>query len=176
MSEFSRPYRIDTLAAPRVAEIAAKQAERTALAARFRLQAIDSLAATATLTRHGDAVTAAGRVTASVVQTCVATGEPVPEQVDEAFEIVFRPQPQPSAPEEEVELAEGELDVVFYEGAAVDLGEAVAETMSLALEPFPRSPDAEAALREAGVKSEEEAKAEASPFAGLAALKDKLGG
>jgi uncharacterized metal-binding protein YceD (DUF177 family) len=48
--------------------------------------------------------------------------------------------------------------------------------MSLALNPFPRSPHAEKALREAGVKSEEEAQREASPFAGLAALKDKLGG
>ena len=56
------------------------------------------------------------------------------------------------------------------------LGEAVAQTLLLGLDPYPRSPAAEAALRDAGVKSEEEARAESSPFAALAALKGKLEG
>jgi uncharacterized metal-binding protein YceD (DUF177 family) len=176
MNEFSRSVRIDTLgSAPRAVSIEAHEAERTALAKRFSLEAIHSLAAEAELVRTGDAVRATGRVTAAVVQSCVATGEPVEEQVAEDFTIEFRPHPQVGSPDEEIELSEGELDVVFYDAAAVDLGDAVAETVSLALNPFPRSPEAETALREAGVKSEQEAKAEASPFAGLAALKDKLG-
>jgi hypothetical protein len=54
----------------------------------------------------------------------------------------------------------------------VDLGDAVAETLSLSLDPYPRAPQAEAVLREAGVKSEEEV-APASPLAGL---KDLLEG
>jgi len=106
-----------------------------------------------------------------VTQSCVATEEPVDETVEEAFRIEFRPHPESAAAEEEIELSEGEMDVVFYDGAAIDLGEAVAETVSLALNPFPRSPAAEEALRAAGVKSEEDAKAESSPFAALAALK-----
>jgi uncharacterized metal-binding protein YceD (DUF177 family) len=176
MNEFSRSVRIDTLgSAPRAVSIEAHEAERTALAKRFSLEAIHSLAANAELVRTGEAVRATGRVTAAVVQSCVATGEPVEEQVAEDFTIEFRPHPQVGSPDEEIELSEGELDVVFYDAAAVDLGDAVAETVSLALNPFPRSPEAETALREAGVKSEQEAKAEASPFAGLAALKDKLG-
>ena len=93
--------------------------------------------------------------------------------VEEAFRVEFRPLPAGGRPEEEIELGEGELDVVFYEGGAVDLGEAVAQTLLLALDPYPRSPAAEAALREAGVKSEEEARIESSPFAALAALKGK---
>ena len=177
MNEFSRPFRIDTLgSAPRAVAIEADDAERAALAKRFSLEAIHSLAAEAELVRTGEAVRAIGRVTAAVVQSCVATGEPVEEQVAEDFTIEFRPHPAVGSPDEEIELSEGELDVVFYDAAAVDLGDAVAETVSLALNPFPRAPDAEDALRAAGVKSEEEAKAEASPFAGLAALKDKLGG
>ncbi|HEX9953907.1 MAG TPA: YceD family protein [Allosphingosinicella sp.] len=177
MTEFSRTFRIDTLGAgAREVSIEAEEAERAALAKRFGLQAIGALAAQAALTRSGDSVRASGRVIASVVQSCVATGEPVEEEVAEEFEIEFRPNLQVTAPDEEIELSGSELDVVFYEGSAVDLGEAVAETVSLALNPFPRSPQAEKALREAGVKSEEEAKREASPFAGLAALKDKLGG
>jgi uncharacterized metal-binding protein YceD (DUF177 family) len=176
MVEFSRSFRIDTLGAPRAVSVEASDAEREALAARFGLQAIGALAAEASLSRDGERVTATGQVTASVVQSCVGTGEPVQEEVAEEFAIEFRPHPEVGAAEEEVELSEGELDVVFYEGAAIDLGEAVAETVSLALNPFPRSPAADQALREAGVKSEEEARAEASPFASLAALKDKLGG
>ena len=176
MSEFSRNVRIDTLSsAPRAVSIEANEAEREALAKRFALEAIHSLAADAELIRNGEAVRATGRVTASVVQSCVATGEPVEERVAEDFSIEFRPHPEGGSPEEEIELSEGELDVVFYDAATLDLGDAVAETVSLALNPFPRAPDAEDALRAAGVKSEEEAKAEASPFAGLAALKDKLG-
>jgi uncharacterized metal-binding protein YceD (DUF177 family) len=177
MSEFSRTVRIDTLSAvPRPVSIGANEAERAALAQRFGLEAIHSLAAKAELVRTGEAVRATGRVTAAVVQSCVASGVPVEEQVAEDFAIEFRPHPQVGGPDEEIELSEGELDVVFYDAAAVDLGDAVAETVSLALNPFPRAPDAEDALRAAGVKSEEEARAEASPFAGLAALKDKLGG
>jgi uncharacterized metal-binding protein YceD (DUF177 family) len=170
--EFSRPVRIDTLGAgARRIDVEAEDSERAALAERFGLVAIDRLTAAAEVSRSGDAVVARGSLKGAVVQSCVASGEPVPETVAEDFRIEFRPRPTSGAPEEEVELGEAELDVVFYDGAAIDLGEAVAESLSLALNPYPRSPAAEAALREAGVKSEEEAKAEASPFAALKGLK-----
>ena len=174
--EFSRTVRIDTLgASPRQLGIGADEAERAALAERFGLPAIERLSAEASIKRAGEEVRAEGTLSASVVQSCVATGVPVPAEVEEEFSLVFRPHPQGLSEEEEIELSEGELDVIFYDGAAVDIGEAVAETLSLSLEPYPRSPEAEAALREAGVKTEEEQRAESSPFAALAALKDKLG-
>lgn len=170
--EFSRTVRIDTLgAAPRMLSIGADQGEREALARRFDLLAIDHLSAEAEITRHGEAVRASGTLRGEVTQACVATGEPVPASIEEAFQIEFRPPPAGGSPDEEIELSEGELDVVFYDGAAVDLGDAVAESLSLALDPYPRSPEAEAALRDAGVKSEEEAK----PAGALAGLKDLLG-
>jgi uncharacterized metal-binding protein YceD (DUF177 family) len=106
-----------------------------------------------------------GRLSASVTQSCVATDLPVPAEIEEPFSIVFRPPPEVTGSDEELELSEGELDVVFYEGGSVDLGEAVAETMSLSLDPYPRSAEAEDALKAAGVISEEEAKP-ASPLAG----------
>ena len=68
-------------------------------------------------------------------------------------------------------LDETELDVIFYDGAAADLGEAVAETMSLALDPYPRAPGAAGALNDAGIMDP----GEAGPFGALAGLKDKLG-
>jgi uncharacterized metal-binding protein YceD (DUF177 family) len=173
--EFSRPVRVNTLGSEaRRLTIGAEEAERAALAERFGLVAVDRLGAEAELTRSGETVRARGTLSAEVTQSCVATGVPVPEAVEEEFEIEFRPPPAGDPADEEIELSEGELDVVFYTGSSVDLGEAVAETLSLALDPYPRAPDAEVALREAGVKSEDEAAAESSPFAGLAALKGKL--
>ena len=174
--EFSRTIRVDTLTGKaRSHSIGADEKERAALAERFGLAAIERLSAEADLKRIGDEVTAVGTLSAAVVQTCVATGDAVAQEVEEEFKIVFRPHREPAGAEEEIELKEGELDVVFYEGLNIDFGEAVAETLSLSLDPYPRSPNADAALREAGVASEEEAKAEASPFAALGALKDKLG-
>ena len=105
-----------------------------------------------------------------MTQSCVASGEPIEAAIDTPFELVFRPEPEPGRPDEEVELSESEMDVVFYDGAAVDLGEAVAETLALSLDPYPRAPGAEAALKAAGVMSEEEA----GPFGALAGLRDKL--
>jgi uncharacterized metal-binding protein YceD (DUF177 family) len=170
--EFSRPVRVDTLGAePRALSIEADGQERAALARRFSLLGIDLLTAEVALTRSDDLVTASGKLSARVSQSCVATALPVEADVDEEFRILFRPQPARAAEEDEIELSAAEMDVVFYDGASIDIGEAVAETLSLGLEPYPRASDAEALLREAGVKSE----AEAGPFGALAALKDKLG-
>ncbi|HEU0135082.1 MAG TPA: DUF177 domain-containing protein [Allosphingosinicella sp.] len=175
MSEFSRPFRLDSISSePREVRIEADEAEREALAARFELVGIEALSAAAKLFGRGETVEAAGTLRARVTQSCVATAEPVEAAIEEAFRVEFRPLPADGRPDEEVELGEGELDVVFFEGASIDLGEAVAQTLLLALDPYPRSAAAEAALREAGVKSEEEARIESSPFAALAALKGKL--
>ena len=169
--EFSRPVRIDTLGeAPRTLSIEADEAERAALARRFGFLTLDRLAADIALSRKNEWVSARGTLRAALTQSCVATGEPVPEEVEEAFEVEFRPHPRPGDADEEVELGGKELDVAFYDGAMVDVGEAVAETLSLAVEPYPRAPGSDEALRAAGVKDEQEA----GPFSALAALKDKL--
>ncbi|HEX8240646.1 MAG TPA: DUF177 domain-containing protein [Allosphingosinicella sp.] len=175
MTEFSRHYRVDALSAePLRVEIEAGPDEREALADRFGLVAVGSLAAEAELSRSGEVATAAGRLRARVTQSCIASAEPVEAEVAEDFRVEFRPVPADGRPDEEVELSDDDLDVTFYEGGAIDLGEAVAQTLLLGLDPYPRSPAAEAALKEAGVKSEEEARIESSPFAALAALKGKL--
>jgi uncharacterized metal-binding protein YceD (DUF177 family) len=168
--EFSRPVRVDSLGpSPRTVAVEAGDSERAALARRFDLVAIDRLSAEAKLSVGDDTVTASGRLKAAVTQRCVATAEPVAAEIDEQFMLYFRPPPRVDG-EEEIELSASEMDVVFYEGDSIDLGEAVAETLLLALDLYPRAPDAEAALEAAGVKREEEA----GPFAALAALKGKL--
>jgi uncharacterized metal-binding protein YceD (DUF177 family) len=175
VNEFSRLYRVESLSGePLRVVIEADRDECEALARRFGLVALAGLAAEAELRRSGDGAAAVGTLRAKVTQSCVASAEPVEAEVAEDFRVDFRPSPAEARPEEELELGEGELDVVFYEGGAIDLGEAVAQSLLLGLDPYPRSPAAEAALRDAGVKSEEEARVESSPFAALAALKDKL--
>lgn len=169
--EFSRVVRIDTIGEPpRPMAIAAGESERAALAGRFGLIGLAKLEATLTLSRRGDEVAVRGRLAAAVTQACVASGEPVPAEVDAPFDILFRPQPDAAAAEDEVELSESEMDVIFHAGAEIDVGEAVAETLALALDPYPRAQGADDALKAAGVKSEEEA----GPFGALAGLRDKL--
>ncbi|PTQ13357.1 hypothetical protein CLG96_04465 [Sphingomonas oleivorans] len=170
-NEFSRPVRLDILGdAPRRIEIEADEAERAALARRFGLVAIGRLEAEAALTRIGSIVSAEGRLRAEAVQSCVATGNPLPAMIDTAFSLRFVPEEE-GEQAEEIELSEADCDVVTYEGGAVDLGEAAAETLALSLDPFPRSSDADAVLKAAGVLEE----GEAGPFGALKALKEKLG-
>jgi uncharacterized metal-binding protein YceD (DUF177 family) len=173
--EFSRPERVDNISErERVVEVEARPAEREALARRFDLIAVERLTASFAIRREHAGLTARGKVTADVVQACSITGEPVASQVDEQADLLFVPAgPGGAAAEEaEVELSADALDTIIYEGSKIDLGEAAAETMALALDPFPRAPGAERTLREAGVLTEEEAR----PLGKLAGLRDKLEG
>ncbi|WP_394652253.1 YceD family protein [uncultured Sphingomonas sp.] len=168
--EFSRPRRLDTIGEGSVTvTIEADAEERRKLAGRFGLRSLDRLEATCTLRRDAAGIVAAGTLQAEAVQACTATGDPVPATIDERFDIRFLPETDGDMAEE-VELDTGDMDTMFYSGAAIDLGEAAAETFALALDPYPRAPGAEAVLREAGVKTEEEAK----PAGALAGLKDLL--
>ena len=168
--EFSYIVRIDTLGeGGRSIAIEANPGERAELAVRFGLLSLDALAADAALRREGDDVFAEGRIRASVVQACVGGGEPVPAMIDEPFSLRFVPEGQGG---EEIELDIEDFDTIDYAGGAIDLGEAVAETLALSLDPFPRAPGADAVLKEAGVLSEDEVVT--GPFAALQGLKDKL--
>ena len=164
---FAHQLRLDQIRDGVRMDLVADDTERASIAARLDLPALDRLEAHVTLTRAGDLVRASGRLNAALSQSCVVTNEPVPAHVDEPFELMFVPEPAAVAPDDEIELDESDCDVVFYDGAVIDLGTAVADTLALSLDPYPRSAGADAALKEAGVLSE----AEASPFAALAVLK-----
>ena len=164
---FAHHLRIDRIHDGERIDLVADDAERGAIARRIGLSGLDRLEAHATFARKGAMVEAQGRVLASLEQSCVITGEPVPEHLDEPFNLVFMPEPEGARSEEEVELGAADVDVVFHDGSTIDLGAAVADTLALCLDPYPRSAGADAALKEAGVLTE----AEASPFAVLARLK-----
>lgn len=170
MSDFAHCLQLDQVRDGDRVDIVADEGERSVLAGRLGLDALDRLEAHAVLSRDGMKIRVTGRLKASLEQSCVATGVPVPAHVDEPFDLVFLPEPR-SGGDEEIELAEGDLDTVFHDGSAIDLGGAIADTLALAIDPYPRSAGADAALKEAGVLTEDEA----SPFAALAALKEKLG-
>lgn len=169
--EFSRTHKADAIGRlPASLHIAAEPEERAALAKRFGLAALDRLEADYGLTIEDGSIIARGRVRADLAQPCAATGAPVPETIDSDFVLRFVVESGEEMPEgDELELDAEDCDTIGYDGHVIDMGEAVAETMALAMTPFPRAPDADAYLKEAGVLSEEQA----SPFAALLGLKDK---
>jgi uncharacterized metal-binding protein YceD (DUF177 family) len=163
---FAHQLRLDQIRDGERLDLVADEAERKAIAKRLGLVSLDRLEAHITLTRTGDIVRAEGRLVAALDQSCVVTGDPVASHVDEPFALLFTPEPA-SGPDEEIELGESDCDTVFYDGALIDLGSAIADTLALSLDPYPRSAGAAAALKEAGVITEEQA----SPFAILAKLR-----
>jgi len=168
-TEFSHmidPRAIDT----RVRHLVAGDAERVALARRFGLVAIHRLTADISLERDGAAVDAAGTLSADIVQSCAVSGEDLPVQIREELNFRFVPGSEvPAAPDEEIELDERDLDEITFTGATFDLGEAVAQSLALAIDPYATGPDADTVRKEAGLLDEEAA----GPFAALAALKGK---
>jgi len=167
IDRFAHHLRLDQIRDGERVDLAADEAERTAICGRLGLEAVDRLDAHATLSRNGAVVRAEGRLADSLIQSCVITRDPIAAHIDEPFELLFMPAPAVSGPDEEIELGAQDCDVVFYDGGAIDLGGAIADTLALTLDPYPRSAAADAALREAGVMSEEQA----SPFAVLAKLR-----
>ena len=164
---FAHQLRLDQVRDGERLDLVADDAERASVAKRLDLASIGRLEAHVCLERTGDVVRAKGRLLASLDQSCVVTGEPVAAHIDEPFAILFVPEPESGGPDDEIELGEADCDTVFHDGAAIDLGGALADTLALSLDPYPRSAGADAALKEAGVLSEEQA----SPFAVLAGLK-----
>jgi uncharacterized metal-binding protein YceD (DUF177 family) len=170
--EFSRLFRLDTIGTQaQSVSIEATEAERAALSERFGLVALKALSAKATLVQEGKAVLATGRLGASLVQSCIASADDVPAMIGEPFTIRFVASLADDHTPDEHELLADDCDSVEYDGQVIDLGEAVAQTLGLALDPFPRSAEAARILREAGVLSEDEV--ETGPFAGLKGLLGK---
>jgi uncharacterized metal-binding protein YceD (DUF177 family) len=164
---FAHQLRLDQIHDGERLDLVADDAELKAIAKRLGLTSLGRLEAHVTLSKTGEIVRAEGRLIASLEQSCVVTGDPVAACVDEPFALLFTPEPASGGPDEEIELGEEDCDMVFYDGASIDLGGAIADTLALSIDPYPRCASADAALKEAGVLTEEQA----SPFAVLAGLK-----
>jgi hypothetical protein len=174
--EFPRCIKIDEIGTGDSSHvIEANEQERAALAKRFDLLRLNELCANIALCRHPKGIMAKGRFTAKFDQTCIASNEALSDSIDDAIEVLFAPlSAQQPANDAEIELAVDDCDMMTHDGRVVDIGEAVAQSLGLTMNPYPRSSDAEQRLRDAGVKRDDDVIAPDGPFAALSAIKDKM--
>jgi uncharacterized metal-binding protein YceD (DUF177 family) len=146
-------------------EIAASEAERDGLAQRFDLFSLHRLSASVELVRQSpESVLLRASFEAEFVQSCVVTLDPVAGALSQSFTLLYG---APEAEELAGAIADDECAFEPLVADAIDIGEAVAQEFSLALPPFPRSPDASA---EAALQPQPE-----GPFAALSRLVDRDG-
>jgi hypothetical protein len=147
-------------------DLTADSQTRTAIAKAAGLRDLPRLEANFDVSRQGNGgLRVAGRVAATVGQTCVVTLEPVANEVAEEIDLLFVPQP---AVVESGGSATG-ADASEYEtepliGGVVDLGALATEFLILGLDPYPRKPGAVFQPPQQTVAGE-------GPFSSLAALK-----
>jgi uncharacterized metal-binding protein YceD (DUF177 family) len=135
-------------------ELRAGPEERAALARRLGLLDLASFEARGRLERGPGSgeVRFRGALEAVLEQECVVTLEPVAAQIRQPVERRWRrvagvaPPPQ-EAPAWTVE-DDDEEEVELVYGRAIDLGEALAEELALALDPYPRAAGADALVAE----------------------------
>ena len=140
------------------------------MARRFGLLGFDLLRATAKFESadgpdgadgkgEGGLLRLSGHLSAEVSQACVLTLEPVARRIEEDFTLLYSLEPGPApAGAEGTGAAAGAAEVVVDPEAedpaeplgpgGLDLGEAVAQQLAVALDPYPRAPGA--ALAETG--------------------------
>lgn len=141
------------------------------MAAHFGWVSVDRLTAGLTLSGSAADLLVDGRVRADVTQACVATARPMRERVDAPVSLRLVPADrlEVSAEDEERELDAAAMDILGHDGQTIELGAIIADTLALAVAPWPRSADADAWL----AKNPLGDSATAGPFAALAALRPK---
>lgn len=149
-------------------DIAANEAIRERVAALAHVRAMPQLEASFDVRPHGqEGLRVTGQVRARVAQTCVVTLEPMESEIDEPVDLLFMPERLQSEQniDEEVHL-EGDDPPELLVDDQVDLGAIATEFALLAVDPYPRKPDA------AFVAPEAKDDPATHPFAALAALKN----
>lgn len=173
--EFSRPIALDRISTTQHREeITATEKERADLSQRFGLMSVDRLSASFTLKRaRRDLVRVKGHLSADLVQACVVTLEPVPARIDERFEVDFLESAAPAETDVELDAEAADAPEPVTSGW-IDLGELAAEQLGLAIDPYPRKPDA-AVPAEWRAEPAETPAERPNPFAELEKLKAKKG-
>ena len=154
--EWSHLVDIENLeAGPKTFRFDASEEQRANLARRTGLISLESAAASVTLQRVGGGVIhAIGTVEAEVTQSCVVTLAPVPAHIEEEFEGWFgdktsavsfvkaKTEREAKKGHVEAEILEESIDPEPIVGGKVDIGELATQYLSLAIDPYPRAPDA----------------------------------
>ena len=164
--EFSRLVPLARLgSAPLRQQIEATPSERGKLSRRFDLLALDRLTAAVELRRQGDEVIVLeAAFEAEFVQSCVVTLEPVAGAVSDRFMLIYGPA---EAEQQEIGSQQDEAAFEPLNGDVIDIGEAVAQELSLSLPVFPRHPDAK-------IDAETLVESTGGPFISLARLKQRM--
>jgi uncharacterized metal-binding protein YceD (DUF177 family) len=141
--EFSRFVEADSVGSHRMERrISANPEERAALAKRFGLLGIDRLEAVFSLKRAGGGVIhVSGELQAEVTQSCVVSLAPVPAKVAESFSADFADEDRRKTADLDLDFEADDPPEPIRNGH-IDLGELAAEQLALALDPYPRAPDA----------------------------------
>jgi uncharacterized metal-binding protein YceD (DUF177 family) len=141
--------------------------ECAALAERFGIEALRHFSARYTRKPYpGGGLMLTGRIKAEAVQLCVVSLEPVTEHLEKPFTLIVLP-PEATPSEDPDGPDEIEADATGH----FDLGEALAEELSLSLNPYPRAAGADVpAGLDAGAEE-----APRNPFAKLAVLRGGKG-
>ena len=148
----------------------ASPAECAALAQRFGIEALKHFSARFTRRPYpGGGLLISGRLKAEPVQLCIVSLEPVTERLDKPFTLVVLP-PDGALSEDPDGPDEIQADVTGH----FDLGEALAEELSLSLNPYPRNAGAHLPLAPEEAAEPTEATPR-NPFAKLAALRGAKG-
>jgi uncharacterized metal-binding protein YceD (DUF177 family) len=165
--EFSRIVECAAVATGMVRQsIEAGEAERQALARRFGLVALTALRAEVTLApAAAGQVRLDGRLQAHVVQSCVVTLGPVEADIAESFTLFYAEDGTPPGPAVDLPIDDEAWPEPIEDGR-IDIGEAVAQQLALALDPYPRAPGA--SLDPAYGEVIEPAPKAPNPFAALA--------
>lgn len=169
--EFSRLIAIEGITPDktRTEKIDATEEECAALAARFGLHRLSNLAGTVNIRRisGSDVVRIDGQFSAEVVQACVVSLQDVPARVEGTFDTYFTQNGGETRSEIEFSLDDDLEAAEIVVNGMIDMGEVVAQYLSLELEPYPRAPGVSLAaqMRETGVAGK------ANPFQVLAGLK-----
>ncbi len=179
--EFSRIYSVDKIPPlGRNVKLAASDAECAALADRFGVLSCDFLKLQLKLMvkSKGQVATAKGRMRARVVQSCVATLDPVIQDIDEELNLLFEDE---EALQENNNILDVDVDISNEDIADpiinghFDVGAAVSEHLAMALDPYPRREDVELNLPNDENAAEPVPSAANNPFAVLGVLKDPKG-
>ncbi|MCP4319559.1 MAG: DUF177 domain-containing protein [Hyphomicrobiales bacterium] len=156
---------------PFTVALEADERERAALAAKWGVLKVNSVAAELELTRwKRDGARIKGRVQANIEQSCVVTLEPVASSIDERINALLVPEGSKLAriktddSGEMVIDAEGPDMPETFVGDSIDLGTVCEEFAVLAIDPYPRK---EGAVLESPEQATDEDANAPSPFAGL---------
>ena len=163
--------RLDSLPATgRHLKVTASEDQRAVIAERLGILSVESLNAELHARPLKGGIEVSGKLSAEVSQACVITFEPVSETISEELFRLFlhgpSDEPVPASGAEVFVDLDGADQPDRFEGPEVDLTEWLVETLSLALEPYPRKPGAAVAP-----EYHDEGDETDSPFQALKALK-----